>query len=61
MKTPNLHDWRPSEGEAKDVMQTDMLDTVAHESVDMNESNEVGKDTVNTTPDFGELGAKGRH
>lgn len=60
MKTPNLHDWRPSEAEAKEVMDTDMLNTVAHESVDMNESNTVGQDTVTTHPDFGELGAKGR-
>jgi hypothetical protein len=60
VKTPNLHDWRPSEGEAKDVQQTNMLDTVAREAVDMNESNVVGKDTVNPTPDFGELGAQGR-
>jgi hypothetical protein len=61
MKTPNLHDWRPSEGEAKDVEATDLLDTTAQETVDMNESNEVGKDTVNPTPDFGPLGAKGRN
>ena len=61
MKTPNLHDWRPSEGEAKEVMDTDMLDTTAHETVDMNESNEVGKEYVVSHPDFGELGAKGRH
>lgn len=61
MKTPNLHDWRPSDSEAKDVMQTDMLDTTAHETVDMNESNDVGKDTVNPTPDFGPLGAQGRY
>ena len=61
MKTPNLHDWRPSESEAKNVEDTKMLDTEAHETVDMNESNVVGKDTVTTHPDFGELGAKGRN
>lgn len=61
MKTPNLHDWRPSASEAKDVDSTDLLNTEAHESVNMNESNEVGKDTVNPTPNFGELGAKGRN
>lgn len=61
MKTPNLHDWRPSASEAKNVDQTDLLDTEAHETVDLNESNVVGKDTVNPTPSFGELGAKGRN
>ena len=60
MKTPNLHDWRPSDSEAKDVQQTSMLDTTAHETVDLNESNVVGVDTVNPTPDFGDLGATGR-
>jgi len=59
--TPNLHDWRPSSGEAKDVQNTSMLDTDAHETVDLNESNVVGKDTINSTPAFGELGAQGRH
>jgi len=61
VKTPNLHDWRPSEGEAKDVQATSMLDTTADESVDMNESNDVGKELVVSHPDFGELGAKGRN
>jgi len=61
MKTPNLHDWRPTEGEAKNVDSTKLLNTEAHETVDMNESNTVGKDTVNSTPDFGPLGAQGRN
>lgn len=60
MQTPNLHDWRPTEGQAKDVDQTKLLNTEAHETVDMNESNVVGKDTVNPTPNFGKLGAQGR-
>lgn len=59
--TPNLHDWRPSDGEAKDVMSTKLLNTEAHETVDLEESNVVGKDTVNATPNFGELGATGRN
>lgn len=61
MKTPNLHDWRPTEGEAKSVESTKLLNTEAHETVDMNESNTVGKDTVNSGPDFGTLGAQGRN
>jgi hypothetical protein len=59
--TPNLHDWRPSSASAKDVMSTSLLDTEAHETVDFNESNVVGKDTVSETPNFGTLGAQGRN
>lgn len=59
--TPNLHDWRPNAASAKDVMTTKLLDTEAHETVDLEESNVVGKDTVSETPNFGELGATGRH
>ena len=59
--TPNLHDWRPSSASAKDVMATALLDTDAHETVDLEESNVVGKDTVSETPNFGTLGAQGRN
>lgn len=61
MRTPNLRDWRPDDSDAKHVDDTKMLNTTARESVDMNESNEVGKELVNATPNFGPLGAQGRN
>jgi hypothetical protein len=42
-------------------MSTPLLDTDAHETVDLEESNVVGKDTVSETPNFGTLGAQGRN
>ena len=61
MQTPNLHDWRPSESQAKLVTDTKMLNTEAHETVDLYENNVVGKELVNEHVDFGKLGAQGRY
>jgi hypothetical protein len=59
--TPNLHDWRPNAATAKEDEDTNLLNTEAHETVDLEESNVVGKDTVSETPNFGQLGAQGRN
>lgn len=60
-KTPNLRDWNPSAGDAKNVEDTKMLDTTARETPDTVTANNDNKETVVTHPDFGTLGAKGRH
>jgi hypothetical protein len=59
-KVPNLRTFRPDEGDAKNVENTKMLDTTARESVDMNESNEVGKELINSEKISGPFGATGR-
>ena len=61
MECPNLHDWRPSEKEAKMVMDTQMMNTEAHETVDLYENNQVGKELVAVHAAYGPLGAKGRY
>lgn len=59
MNVPDLRDPNFIK-EPKNVDDTKMLNTVARESVDMNESND-NKEHVVTHPDFGPLGAKGRY
>lgn len=59
MNVPNLREFRPDSGDAKDVDSTKMLNTEARE-MNMNEKNEVGKEDVTTHPNFGELGMTGR-
>lgn len=59
MKVPAIRDGMIA-GEPKFVMDTKMLDTEAHESVNMNESNDNKEHTV-THPSFGPLGTKGRN
>ena len=62
MKTPNLREFQPDSSQAKNVEDTPMLNTTARETVDMNESNEVGKELVNSdSPGSGTLGAVGRN
>lgn len=60
-KVPNLRDWRPDDSDAKKVEDTKMLSTTARESVDMNESNVVGQESVTMHPKFPDEGAKGRN
>lgn len=59
MNVPDLRDPNFIK-EPKHVEDTKMLNTVAKESVDMNESND-NKEHVVSHPNFGPLGAKGRH
>ena len=59
MTVPNLRDGVAPGGEPKMVMDTKMLNTEAHESVDMNESND-NKERVTSHPPFGKLGSMGR-
>lgn len=59
-KTPNLRDWQPTEGDAKHVDNTPMLNTTARETPDTVTATNENKETVSTHPDFGKLGAKGR-
>lgn len=60
-KVPNLRTFSPDSGDAKNVEDTKMLNTVARESVDMNESNEVGKELVNNNTVSGPFGMTGRN
>lgn len=58
---PNLRTFSPDSSDAKDVDSTKMLATNARESVDMNESNQVGKELVNNTAVPSPFGATGRN
>lgn len=60
-KVPNLRNFSPTESQAKNVDDTKMLDTVAHETVDMNESNDTGKELVNGDKVTGPFGLTGRN
>lgn len=61
MKVPNLREFSPDSGDAKNVEDTKMLNTTAHETVNMTESNEVGKELVNSDKISGPFGATGRN
>lgn len=58
MKVPDLRDPNFI-GEPKNVEDTKMLNTEAHEAVNMTEAND-NKEFVTSHPNFGKLGAKGR-
>lgn len=60
-KTHDLRSWNPSAGDAKKVEDTKMLDTTARETPDTVSATNENKEHVVTHPDFGTLGAKGRH
>ncbi len=60
MENPNLRDWQPRDGDAKDVEDTKMLNTQAREASETVTANNMNKEDVNPTPDFGPLGAAGR-
>lgn len=58
---PNLRDWEPSDSSAKMVMDTNMLNTQAHETPDTVKFTNSNTEDTNKTPKFGELGAQGRN
>lgn len=58
---PNLRSYSPTDSDAKEVDETPMLNTTARESVDMNESNVVGKELINSEKISGPFGAIGRN
>lgn len=60
-KVPDLRNFSPMESSAKHVDDTKMLDTVAHETTNMNESNDVGKEYTTDVKIPGPFGAKGRN
>jgi hypothetical protein len=60
-KVPDLRNFSPSDSQAKNVEDTKMLDTTARESVNMNESNDVGKELVNSEKVTGPFGMTGRN
>lgn len=59
--TPDLRTWNPSDSDAKNVEDTKMLSTTAHESADTVTATNNNEELVVKHPDFGELGAKGRN
>lgn len=58
--TPNLRVWQPTDGDAKDVEETKMLNTTARETPDTVKANNEQKEYVVSHKDFGPLGATGR-
>ena len=59
--TPDLRTWQPKDGDAKDVEDTKMLSTTAHETPDTVTAENNNEELVVKHPAFGELGAKGRN
>lgn len=60
MKVPNLKTWQPNSSDAKNVEDTKMLNTEARESMNYNESNDVGEEHIVTHPAFPTLGMRDR-
>lgn len=60
MNIPNLRDWQPTASQAKNVDQTNMLDTQATETPDTVTAKNTNKEDTNSTPSFGKLGGQGR-
>lgn len=58
---PNLRMWEPTDSQAKNVQDTKMLNTEAKETPDTVTAENKNIETTESTPSFGELGAKGRH
>lgn len=58
---PNLRDWEPTDAQAKNVDDTNMLNTKAKETPDTVTATNDNKEDTNKTPSFGDLGARGRH
>ncbi len=58
--TPDLRTWSPKSGDAKDVCDTKMLNTEAHETPDTVTAENKNEELVVKHPPFGEIGAKGR-
>lgn len=59
-KLPNLRTWEPKDSDAKDVMDTKMLNTQAREAAETVSADNKNVEDTNSTPNFGELGATGR-
>lgn len=59
-KTVNIKTFQPKASDAKNVMDTKMLDTTARESMDYSESNVVGEEHIVTHPGFPQLGMRDR-
>lgn len=59
--TVDLRDWQPKESQAKCVMDTKSLDTMARETADTVTDTNENKERVVNHPNFGPLGATGRH
>lgn len=60
-ETPNLRTWEPDASDAKNVDDTKMLNTNARETPETVTANNMNKEDTNPTPNFGDLGAKGRN
>ncbi len=60
MFTPDLRTWNPSDKDAKNVADTKMLNTEAHETPDTVTAVNKNEELVVTHPAFGDLGSKGR-
>lgn len=58
--TPDLRTWTPTTGDAKNVTETKMLNTEAHEAPDTVTAENENKELVVSHPKFGELGSQGR-
>lgn len=60
-ETIDLRTWQPKESSAKMVMDTKSLNTMAHETQDTVDGTNVNEEHVVEHPNFGPLGATGRH
>jgi len=58
---PNLRTWEPTDSQAKHVDDTKMLNSEARETPDTVTAENKNEELTEKTPEFGELGAKGRH
>lgn len=57
----NLRDFDPSASDAQHVDDTPMLNTTAREPAENQSGKNTNEELVHSTPNFGSLGAKGRH
>lgn len=60
MNTPNLRDFEVNASSAKNVEDTKMLDTVAHETAETVTATNDNSEYVVSHPSFGPLGSTGR-
>lgn len=57
----NLRTWEPDDSDAKNVNDTKMLSTMAHETPDTVTADNKNVEHVTTAPDPGTLGVRGRN
>ncbi len=57
---PNLRTFQPMASKAKDMADTKLFDTEAHETPDTVKATNTMEEEVVSHPKFGPLGAKGR-